>query len=78
MSEIRKFVELVDSGAQYKAFSRALNLTLNEVKEHTTMVGFYRKYISVNDEIIRIRSSDMAQEEKVKQIAILRSELKNE
>jgi hypothetical protein len=68
---------LVDKGSPLKGFQKKLGLSMEDVKFHTTLVGFYRKYIEVHDEIIAVRHSDMTKEEKTERIKQLRKELQD-
>ena len=77
LSEIRTFIRLVDKGSPAKGFTKLLGLTLDDVRFHTTLTGFYRKYIEVHDKIVEVRQLDISQEEKKNKIAQLRQELKD-
>lgn len=69
------FIKLIDAGAMAKAFKKLLGLSLTEVKFHRSLVGFYRTYIRISDEIVAVRKSDLDDDEKKTKIDILRKEL---
>lgn len=48
--KIEKFLELVDSGAQVKAFARALGLSKAEVDRHRKHIGDYRHLLAAEAE----------------------------
>jgi len=77
LSEIRTFLKLADSGSPAKGFYKVLGLTLDEVRFHTTLIGFYRKYVEVHNKIVEVRQSNMSTEDKRISIEKLRKELED-
>lgn len=77
LSEIKIFISLVDAGSPSRGFQKKLGLTHEDVKYHTGMLDFYRKYVEAHDKIVEIRRSDLSPEEKQQQINAIRQELKD-
>lgn len=76
LSDIQKFVELVDSNAGAKHYSKFLNLTLDQVQLHMSNLPYYRAYIKTADEIVSVRKNTLlSPKEKLAKIAELRSAL---
>lgn len=76
LSDIRKFVELVDSNAGAKHFSKLLGLSLDQVKMHLTNLDYYRRYIVTADTIEKIRNdSSLSTKQKLTKIAEARNKL---
>lgn len=47
--EIKRFVELVDSGAQLKSYRRELKLDVNAYKYHLTRLHYYRQLLEEDE-----------------------------
>ncbi len=76
LSDIKKFVELIDSNAGAKHFLKILNLTLPQVQEHMQHLSYYRDYIKTADAIVEVRNNPLlSAKEKSAQILKLRSKL---
>lgn len=72
MSDKKKFVEMVDSGAMLKGFMKTFGISKTQFNEHLANVGYYRKYIEVSNQISEIRRGGGS----AKDILKLRLELK--
>ena len=74
---MKTFIQLADKGSPAKGFKKLLDMTIEDVRWHTKLIGFYRKYIDIYDRMVEVRKLDISNDEKKIRIAQLRQELKD-
>lgn len=71
MSQQKTFVDLVNKGAQPKAYMRQLGMSLEDVRKEMTYLDGYRKNIELAEKIADIRKSNLTkplQEKEIKKV----------
>jgi hypothetical protein len=76
LSKQKEFLALVDSNAQPKAYANQLGMTLDEVRQHFSLIGQYRENCALADKIAELRKSSAPKKVQDKQIEELRKKIK--
>jgi KaiC/GvpD/RAD55 family RecA-like ATPase len=56
ISDMRKFVELVDSNASAKLYKRLLDMSPSDMRSHIGNLKYYRVYIELGDKVRILQS----------------------